>query len=139
IFYQTSLYSIALLLKKNFTFGELAVVAQAITLLAVELWVITARKFKLVKIPSLNRHFPTEITIFQVALILGMFLIGIILSPLLIYSRNLAQRPTWKKKRKRDDALYFQNTSKNSVMFILAAAKLIDIHHSKNVHDDVNI
>ncbi|CAG8510776.1 9816_t:CDS:10, partial [Cetraspora pellucida] len=77
------------------------VVAQAITLLAVELWVITVKKFKLIKIPSLNHHFPGDITIFQIALVLGMFLIGIILSPLLVYSRNLAQRPAWKNKRKR--------------------------------------
>ncbi|RIB11599.1 hypothetical protein C2G38_94956 [Gigaspora rosea] len=115
IFYQTSLYSIALLLKKNFTFGELAVVAQAITLLAVELWVITVKKFRLVKIPSLNQHFPSDITIFQIGLILGMFFIGIILSPLLIHSRNLAQRPAWKIKRKR----VFQNNGRKWTSFAL--------------------
>ncbi|CAG8551253.1 5604_t:CDS:2, partial [Dentiscutata heterogama] len=111
----TSLYSTALLLKKNFTFGELAVVAQAITLLAVELWVITVKKFRLVKIPSLNHHFPSDITIFQIALILGMFLIGIILSPLLVHSRNLAQRPAWKSKRKR----VFQNNGRKWTSFAL--------------------
>ncbi|CAG8558088.1 25107_t:CDS:10, partial [Dentiscutata erythropus] len=91
------------------------VVAQAITLLAVELWVITVKKFRLVKIPSLNHHFPSDITIFQIALILGMFLIGIILSPLLVHSRNLAQRPAWKSKRKR----VFQNNGRKWTSFAL--------------------
>ncbi|CAG8677346.1 2559_t:CDS:10, partial [Gigaspora rosea] len=91
------------------------VVAQAITLLAVELWVITVKKFRLVKIPSLNQHFPSDITIFQIGLILGMFFIGIILSPLLIHSRNLAQRPAWKIKRKR----VFQNNGRKWTSFAL--------------------
>jgi hypothetical protein len=44
LFYQSSLYAIARLMKKSFTFGELAVVSQVLTLLAVEAWVITINK-----------------------------------------------------------------------------------------------
>ncbi|CAJ0832358.1 6679_t:CDS:10, partial [Entrophospora sp. SA101] len=43
-------------------------------------------------------HVPSEMTIFQLALILGMFLIGFTLSSLLLHSRYLAQIPKWKKK-----------------------------------------
>ncbi|CAG8770440.1 11886_t:CDS:2, partial [Acaulospora morrowiae] len=39
------------ILKRCFTFGELAVVAQALTLLAMELWVISVNKLVLLKNP----------------------------------------------------------------------------------------
>ncbi|CAG8446535.1 11147_t:CDS:10 [Ambispora gerdemannii] len=104
-FYHVSLYSIAYLFKKSFTFGELAIVAQSITLLAVEAWVVTVNEvFPLYSPVSIRSdsikffEYPHPITIFQIALILGMLLIGILLSPFLFRSRYLAQQPMWKAK-----------------------------------------
>ncbi|CAG8756104.1 24501_t:CDS:2, partial [Racocetra persica] len=80
------------------------IVAQAITLLAVELWVITVKKVRLVIYHGYAyRDYARYVIHYFVFLNTQyrMFLIGIILSPLLIYSRNLAQRPAWKNKRKR--------------------------------------
>ncbi|CAG8680073.1 12717_t:CDS:2, partial [Acaulospora colombiana] len=88
-----------IILKRCFAFGELAVVAQAVTLLAVELWIITINKFVLMKNLHFRKHSPSEITTFQLALILGMLMIGIVLSPIFIRSRQLAQQPKWKNKR----------------------------------------
>ncbi|GBB91361.1 hypothetical protein RclHR1_01860015 [Rhizophagus clarus] len=99
LFYQISLYSIARLMKRSFTFGELAVVSQILTLLAVEAWILTVNKFELLKLIPLEIHIPSSIIIFQIALVLGIPLIGIILSPFLIHSRHLAQQRTWKSKR----------------------------------------
>ncbi|RGB31210.1 hypothetical protein C1646_709502 [Rhizophagus diaphanus] len=99
LFYQISLYSIARLMKKSFTFGELAVVSQILTLVAVEAWVITINKFKLLKITPLENHVPSSLITFQIALVLGMLLIGMISSPFLIHSRYLAQQRSWKSKR----------------------------------------
>ncbi|CAJ0635240.1 6401_t:CDS:10 [Entrophospora sp. SA101] len=81
-----------------FTFGEMAIVAQAITLLIIESFIVTINKFELIDLPPFRSHVPSEMTIFQLALILGMFLIGFTLSSLLLHSRYLAQIPKWKKK-----------------------------------------
>ncbi|CAG8576904.1 15571_t:CDS:10 [Funneliformis caledonium] len=113
-FYQISMYAIAKSMKKSFTFGELAVVSQALTLLAVEAWLITMNKFELLKLFPLQNHIPSNIVIFQIALILGILLIGIVLSPFLIRSRRLAQQPTWKNKHTRD-----LNNRKKKVAFII--------------------
>ncbi|CAI2175947.1 4100_t:CDS:10 [Funneliformis geosporum] len=113
-FYHTSLYTIAKSMKKSFTFGELAVVSQALTLLAVEAWVVTMNQFGLLRLFPLQNHIPSNIVIFQIALILGILLIGIVLSPFLIRSRQLAQQPTWKIKHTRDI-----NSRKKKVAFII--------------------
>ncbi len=43
-----------------------------------------------------------------------MLLIGIILSPLLMHSRHLAQQPTWKNKH-----AYVLNNEKKKIAFII--------------------
>ncbi|RHZ45239.1 hypothetical protein Glove_682g64 [Diversispora epigaea] len=121
IFYQVSLYSIVTTLKKSFTFGELSVVAQAITLLVVELWVITVNRFNIMNHSHFHKHSPSEVTLYQIALILGMLLIGIILSPILIRSRHLAQQPRWRTKH----AHAFNNGRKWTAFSIYAGTALI--------------
>ncbi|CAG8530412.1 1392_t:CDS:10 [Diversispora eburnea] len=121
IFYQVSLYSIITILKKSFTFGELSVVAQAITLLVVELWVITVNRFNLMSHSHFRKHSPSDITLYQIALILGMLLIGIILSPILIRSRHLAQQPRWRTKH----AHAFNNGRKWTAFSIYGGTALI--------------
>ncbi|CAG8553778.1 4729_t:CDS:2 [Ambispora leptoticha] len=97
-FYHASLYTIAYLFKRSFTFGELAIVAQSITLLVVEAWVVTVNELEYIELPKYMKIDPHPITIFQIALILGMLVIGILLSPFFLRSRYLAQQPMWKTK-----------------------------------------
>lgn len=67
------------------------------------------------------KHSPSEITLFQIALILGMLLIGIILSPLLIRSRHLAQQPKWRNRH----AHTFHNGRKWTAFSIYAGTALM--------------
>jgi hypothetical protein len=44
IFYHALMLAIANILKRNFSFGEMAIVAQALTVLAAEVWLITVNQ-----------------------------------------------------------------------------------------------
>ncbi|KAG9287453.1 hypothetical protein G9A89_023825 [Geosiphon pyriformis] len=108
IFYQLSLYTIANIFKRSFTFGELAILSQSLTLLAVEAWVLTLNELNYIDLPSYMKTSPSPLTIFQIALILGILMIGVLLSPFLLRSRRLAQQPMWKSKDPRG----FENEKK---------------------------
>lgn len=88
--------------QRNFTLGELAVSCGFIVLMSFETVSLTASSLW----PAVRLYVcrePTVILAFQLALIVGMLLIGFLLSPLLVLSRSLAQRPIhrlrWPEKR----------------------------------------
>ncbi|KAG8962362.1 hypothetical protein FRC05_005369 [Tulasnella sp. 425] len=92
--YQFIIYVMVRLARRGFTLGELGLVAQGATALFMEsvalttaqIWPITTRFIR-------TYRSPTPLLVFQIALIPGAFLTGFLLSPLLVLSRNLAQKP----------------------------------------------
>lgn len=92
--YQFIIYVMVRLARRGFTLGELGLVAQGATALFMESVALTTAQ-----IWPITTHFirtyrsPTPLLVFQIALIPGAFLTGFLLSPLLVLSRNLAQKP----------------------------------------------
>ncbi len=104
LFFQANLYSISRLARKSFTLGELGIVASVGVTLTMETLHLFVAKLLPVTTPYVKTfRSPTPLLIFQLALIVGTFMIGFLLSPLLYLSRNLAQKPThrlrWPEKR----------------------------------------
>ncbi|KAK0537288.1 dolichol kinase [Tilletia horrida] len=102
--YQVDLFTVTRLARRNFTIGELGIVAQLGGIIALESIHFTAAKLWPVATDFVKsyRH-PTPLIIFQLALTAGTFLVGFLLSPILYLSRHLAQKPThrlrWPEKR----------------------------------------
>ncbi|KAE8244322.1 hypothetical protein A4X13_0g6678 [Tilletia indica] len=102
--YQVDLFMVTRLARRNFTIGELGIVAQLGATIALETVHLTVTKLWPVATPFLKtyRH-PTPLIIFQLALTAGAFMAGLLLSPILYLSRHLAQKPThrlrWPEKR----------------------------------------
>ncbi|CAD6884197.1 unnamed protein product [Tilletia controversa] len=102
--YQVDLFIVTRLARRNFTIGELGIVAQLGATIALETVHLTVSKLWPMATPFVKsyRH-PTPLIIFQLALTAGAFLVGFLLSPILYLSRHLAQKPThrlrWPEKR----------------------------------------
>ncbi|CBQ69732.1 conserved hypothetical protein [Sporisorium reilianum SRZ2] len=104
LFYQANLYTISRLARKSFTLGELGIVAAVGVTLSMETLHLFVAKLLPVTTPYVKTfRRPTPLLIFQLALIVGTFMVGFLLSPLLYLSRHLAQKPThrlrWPDKR----------------------------------------
>ncbi|GAA93631.1 uncharacterized protein L969DRAFT_91296 [Mixia osmundae IAM 14324] len=109
--YQMSLYTISRLARRGFTLGELSIVSSSGVSLCLEFWRLSVARWHFLDRPSIPATFrdPTAITAFQHVLIPGAFLSGFILSPLLIMSRHVAQKPAhrlkWPERRERSRRL----------------------------------
>ncbi|PWN51226.1 hypothetical protein IE53DRAFT_299774, partial [Violaceomyces palustris] len=104
LIFQADLYTISRLARKSFTLGELGIVAMVGVTLSMEAINLTIAKLLPVTTPFVKTfRRPTPLLIFQLALVVGTFIVGFLLSPLLYLSRNLAQKPThrlrWPDKR----------------------------------------
>ncbi|KAH9966245.1 hypothetical protein BGW80DRAFT_1342802 [Lactifluus volemus] len=93
-FFQFSLYVAVRLGHRGFTLGELGLVVfgatslftESVNLTVAKIWPVTTTYIKTYRLP-------TPLLIFQLALIPGSLLTGLLLSPLLTLSRHIAQRP----------------------------------------------
>lgn len=102
VLYQCLLYLCTRVAQQNCTLGELAIICAVGTALFQETVISTIARL----VPTYAQYYfrePSAIVFCQLAVVAGMLLIGIVLSPLLVLSRNLAQRPThrlrWPLKR----------------------------------------
>ncbi|KAL0954641.1 hypothetical protein HGRIS_003594 [Hohenbuehelia grisea] len=94
LFYQFTLYAALRLAHRGFTLGELGLVCfggisifmELLNLTIARIWPITTSFIKTYRLP-------TPLLVFQLALIAGSFLTGFLLSPFLVLSRHIAQRP----------------------------------------------
>ncbi|KAH7884669.1 Fph type histidine kinase [Phlebopus sp. FC_14] len=94
MFYQFCLYVALRLAHGGFTLGELALVCFGGLALGTELLNLTRARIRPRTTPFIKTYrLPTPLLIFQIALIAGSLLIGFLLSPLLVLSRHIAQRP----------------------------------------------
>ncbi|KIJ14276.1 hypothetical protein PAXINDRAFT_135282 [Paxillus involutus ATCC 200175] len=94
VFYQFCLYIALRLAHGGFTLGELALVCFGGLCLGTELLSLTRAGIWPRTTPFIKTYrLPTPLLTFQIALIAGSFLTGFLLSPLLVLSRHIAQRP----------------------------------------------
>jgi len=94
LFYQFTLYVAIRLAHRGFTVGELGILAFGGTVLFVELVNVTTARIWPVTTPFIKTYrLPTPLLLFQIALIPGSLLTGLLLSPLLALSRNIARKP----------------------------------------------
>ncbi|KAF9532582.1 hypothetical protein CPB83DRAFT_880691 [Crepidotus variabilis] len=94
LFYQFTLYVALRLAHRGFTLGELAVVCFGGTSLCLETFNLTIARIWPVTTPFIRTYrLPTPLLIFQIALIVGSFVTGFLLSPFLVLSRSNALRP----------------------------------------------
>lgn len=83
------------LARRGFTIGELGLVATGATAVFMEAVNLTRARIWPLTTPFVKTYrSPTPLLIYQIALIPGAFLTGFLLSPLLVLSRNLAQKPS---------------------------------------------
>ncbi|PWN19007.1 hypothetical protein BCV69DRAFT_288207 [Microstroma glucosiphilum] len=104
ILFQASMYAISRLGRRSFTLGELGIVAALGVTLMIEAMNLTLAKLLPHTTPYVKSfRRATPLLIFQLALIVGTFFVGFLLSPLLYLSRHLAQKPLhrlrWPHKR----------------------------------------
>ncbi|KAG6330838.1 hypothetical protein ID866_8254 [Astraeus odoratus] len=94
MFYQFCLYVALRLAHGGFTLGELALVSFGGLALGTEMLSLTRTKMWPKTTPFIRTYrLPTPLLVFQIALIGGSFVTGFLLSPLLVLSRHIAQRP----------------------------------------------
>ncbi|KIK96459.1 hypothetical protein PAXRUDRAFT_32371 [Paxillus rubicundulus Ve08.2h10] len=94
VFYQFCLYVALRIAHGGFTLGELALVCFGGLSLGTELLNLTRAGIWPKTTPFIKTYrLPTPLLTFQIALIAGSFLTGFLLSPLLVLSRHIAQRP----------------------------------------------
>ncbi|KAF8802541.1 hypothetical protein BYT27DRAFT_7341419 [Phlegmacium glaucopus] len=94
LFFQFTLYVGLRLAHRGFTLGELGLVCFGGTALCLEFLNLTIARIWPVTTPFIRTYrLPTPLLILQIALIVGSFLTGFLLSPFLLLSRNNAQRP----------------------------------------------
>ncbi|GAB5591378.1 dolichol kinase [Umbelopsis nana] len=98
IIFQLNLYLCATALRRSFTFGEMCLIAQAGTLLAMSATTILMGKFMPNNLPRFltGNGKLSPIKLLGHAVILGILFIGLITYPVLWHSRGLAQRRYWK-------------------------------------------
>ncbi|KAG9005079.1 hypothetical protein FRB93_009948 [Tulasnella sp. JGI-2019a] len=95
--FQFVIYVMIRLAYRGFTLGELSVVATGSTAVLMESVNLTkARIWPLTTAFIETYRSPTPLLIYQIALIPGAFLTGFLLSPILVISRNLAQKPSYR-------------------------------------------
>ncbi|KAG9324405.1 hypothetical protein KVV02_004425 [Mortierella alpina] len=87
--FQMLMIGFAYFYRRSFTFGELVVLAQAVTLLVNE--TLTANFITTPPAPGTVLENPQFL--FLLTLVVGMLLIGVLLTPVLMYCRRLAQMP----------------------------------------------
>ncbi|KAI3613808.1 dolichol kinase [Moniliophthora roreri] len=94
LFYQFTLYVAVRLAHRGFTLGELGMVCFGGTALFMELLNLTRAQIWPLTTPFIKTfRLPTPLLLFQIALVAGSFLTGFMLSPFLVLSRHIAQRP----------------------------------------------
>ncbi|TFY53040.1 hypothetical protein EVJ58_g9671 [Rhodofomes roseus] len=94
MFFQFSLYVSIRMAHHGFTLGELAVVCFGATVLLLEAMNLTIARIWPVTTSFIKTYrLPTPLLIYQIALIPGSLLVGVLLSPLLYLSRHIAQQP----------------------------------------------
>lgn len=96
--YQMSLYLVSRFARRGFTLGELAMTTAAGVSLGLEFWRITRARWLFAKVllfPATFRS-PTPLVLYQAVLIPGAFLTGFLLSPLLVLSRHIASKPSYR-------------------------------------------
>ncbi|KAF9648803.1 hypothetical protein BDM02DRAFT_3095826, partial [Thelephora ganbajun] len=94
LFYQVTLYLAIRLAHQGFTLGELGIVVFGASVLFMEGFNITVARIWPAKTPFIRTYrLPTPLLLYQIALIPGSLLTGILLSPLLFLSRHIARRP----------------------------------------------
>ena len=89
VLYQCLLFLCTRVARQNCTLGELAMIGGVGTALWQETVISTMARL----VPSYAQYYfrePSAIVLGQLALVAGMLLIGLVLSPLLVLSRNLA-------------------------------------------------
>lgn len=126
ISFQCHMYLWTRVAQRNCTLGELAIICALITAMFHEALVATMARLVPSQASMLFRE-PSAVLVYQLALMVGMLVIGALLSPLLVLSRNLARRPThrlrWPDKRnlhRRLLALAFFVLSTALVLGVLA-------------------
>lgn len=99
VFYPFTLYAGLRLAHRGFTVGELGLVCFGGTAICLEFLHLTIAKMWPVTTPFIRTYrLPNPLLIFQIALIVGSFLTGFLLSPFLVLSRNTAQRPAYRMR-----------------------------------------
>ncbi|KAF9108077.1 hypothetical protein BGX27_008489 [Mortierella sp. AM989] len=88
--FQILMIGFAYFFRRSFTFGELAILAQAVTLLIHETLILNFMTTP--STPGIVLENPQFM--FLLTLVVGILLIGIMLTPVLMYCRRLAQTPT---------------------------------------------
>lgn len=104
LLFQCNLYTISRLARKSFTLGELGIVSTVGVTLCLEMLNLTTARMFPASTPFVKTfRRPTPLLVFQLAMVVGTFTIGFLLSPLLYLSRHLAQKPVhrlrWPHKR----------------------------------------
>ncbi|KAG8873529.1 hypothetical protein FRB98_008907, partial [Tulasnella sp. 332] len=93
--FQFIIYVMIRLAYQGFTLGELGLVATGSTAVLMESVNLTKARIWPFTTPFIETYrSPTPLLIYQIALIPGAFLTGFLLSPILVISRNLAQKPS---------------------------------------------
>ncbi|KAG6850685.1 hypothetical protein H0H93_009843 [Arthromyces matolae] len=88
---------------RGFTLGELGLVCFGGIALCMEFFNITKPRIWPIATPFYKTYrLPTPLLIFQIALIAGALLTGFLLSPLLVLSRHIAQRPVRRLRNPQD-------------------------------------
>lgn len=94
LFFQFSLYVCVRLARRGFTLGELGLVCYSATGLFMECVNLTRSQIRILQTPFIKTYrTPDPLLVFQLALVPGSLLTGFLLSPLLVLSRRIAQRP----------------------------------------------
>lgn len=95
--FQFIIYVMVRLARRGFTLGELGLVAQGATAIFMESVYLTSARIWPVTTELIKTYrTPTPLLLFQIALIPGAYLTGFLLSPILVLSRNLAQKPSYR-------------------------------------------
>ncbi|PVG04314.1 hypothetical protein CPB86DRAFT_747729 [Serendipita vermifera] len=106
LFYQFAVYVMIRLSHGGFTLGEVGLVALGSTVLFMDTVNMTVAKIWPVTTTFIKTtRYPTPILIYQLALLPGSFLIGLLLSPLLVLSRHTSQLPAHRLKQPHDQRL----------------------------------
>ncbi|THV02843.1 hypothetical protein K435DRAFT_748744 [Dendrothele bispora CBS 962.96] len=106
-FFQCTLYGAVRLAHRGFTLGELGMVAFGGTAMFMEFLNFTKAKIWPLTTPFIKTfRLPTPLLIFQTALVAGSLLTGFALSPLLVLSRSIAQRPVRRMKNPEQKLRY---------------------------------
>ncbi|KAF9172462.1 hypothetical protein BGX21_005332 [Mortierella sp. AD011] len=89
--FQILMIGFAYFFRRSFTFGELVILAQVVTLLIYETLILNFVTPPPTPAGTVLEH---PQFMFLLALVVGMLLIGVMLTPVLMYCRRLAQTPT---------------------------------------------